>query len=117
MTDRYVRGALILIKSTLVAMGKPIAGLALGGAILSQVVAHSGPPNGIAYVHVTSLGVDVMVDDAKHHVKSFCDSPIVCELRAGKHMLQMSRNGRTLFEEEFTVKSGTEVVLTAWERP
>jgi hypothetical protein len=108
---------LIPIKSSLVALGKPIAGLALGGAILWQVAAHSGPPIGIAYVHVTTPEIDVMVDDAKYHIETLSDSPIVCELCAGKHLLQMSRKGQTLFEEEFTVKAGAEVVLTAREGP
>jgi hypothetical protein len=107
---------LILIRSTLLATLKPIAGIAIGGAILWHVAMHSGAPNGIAYVHVSADQVDVMVDHTAHHVESRWDSPIVCELRAGKHVLQMTRNGQTLFEEEFTLNSGAEVVLTAWER-
>jgi hypothetical protein len=61
MRNRYLRGALILIKSSLVAMGKPIAGLALGGAILWQVAAHSGPSNGTAYVHVATPEADITI--------------------------------------------------------
>ena len=41
----------------------------------------------------------------------------MCELGPGKHVLQMTRNGKTLYEEEFTLSTGDEVVLTAWERP
>jgi hypothetical protein len=96
---------------------KTFAALVLGGVFLWQVGAHSGPPNGIAYVHVTTPEVDVMVDDETYHVKTLWDSPIVCELRPGKHVLRMTRNGQTLYEEEFTVKASNEVVLTAWERP
>ena len=93
------------------------AALVLGGVVLWQVSAHSGPPNGIAYVHVTTPEVDVMVDDETYHVKKLLDSPIVCELRPGKHMLRMTRNGQTLYEQEFTVKAANEVVLIAWGRP
>jgi hypothetical protein len=96
---------------------KAVGGLALGGAVLWQVAAHSGPPNGIAYVHVSTPQVDVMVDERTYHIQSLWDSPIVCELRPGKHSLQMSRYGQTLFAEEFTLKAAEEVVLTAWERP
>ena len=108
---------LILIRSVLLATVKPMAGLALGGAILWQVAAHSGVQNGIAYVHVSADQVDVMVDRTTYHVKTRWDSPLVCELGRGKHVLQMTRNGKTLYEEEFTLSAGDEVVLTAWERP
>jgi hypothetical protein len=44
-------------------------------------------------------------------------TPIVCELRPGKHTLQMTRNGKMLDEEEFSLSAGGEVVLTSWKRP
>ena len=108
---------LILIRSFLLATTKAVVGLALGSAILWQVAMHSGPPNGTAYIHVASDQVDVKVDKTTFHVVSRWDVPIVCELRPGKHTLQMTRNGKMLYEEEFSLNAGGEVVLTAWERP
>ncbi len=108
---------LIMIRAFQVAAVKAVGGLALGGAILWQVAAHTGPPNGTAYVHVSTPQVDVMIDRETYHIESLWDSPIVCELAPGKHTVQMSRNGQTLFAEEFTLKAAEEVVLTAWERP
>jgi hypothetical protein len=108
---------LILIRSFLLATTKPLAGLAVGSAILWQVAMHSGPPNCTAYVHVSSDRVDVIVDKTTFHVASRWETPIVCELSPGKHTLQMTRNGKMLYEEEFSLNAGGEVVLTAWERP
>jgi hypothetical protein len=96
---------------------KTIAVLSLGGTILWQVGAHSGPPNGTAYVHVTTPQVDVTVDDEAYHVETLEDSPLVCELRPGKHRLRMTRKGQTLYEEKFILRPGEELVLTAWDRP
>ena len=107
---------LVLIRSWLSPILKGTAAMALGCAILWQVAEHSGPELGIAYVHVTAPMVDVMIDDATYHVESVWEAPIVRGLRAGKHTLRMSRNGERLYEQEFTVGPGEEVVLTAWER-
>jgi hypothetical protein len=96
---------------------KTIAVLLLGGTVLWQVGAHSGPPNGTAYVHVTAPQVDVTVDNETYHIETLAASPIVCELRPGKHGLRMTRNGRTLYEEKFILRPGEELVLTAWDRP
>src|SRR5271166_4783958 len=106
----------ILARSWLFPMLKCAAGLTLGCAVLWQVAEHSGPSDGIAYVHVTAPMVDVMLDDATYQITSIRETPIVQGLRRGKHTLRMSRNGKALFEQEFTVGPGEEVVLTAWER-
>jgi hypothetical protein len=104
-----------MIRSFLKTALKAIVGLALGSLVLWQVAIHSGPPNGIAYIHVQEPGVELLVDDLEYHVESLQDTPITCELPPGKHVLRMERNGKTLFTEEFTLRSGDEVVLTAWE--
>ncbi len=101
----------------LIALLKCTAGLVLAGAILCQVAMHSGVENGTAYVHVTaSDSVEVTVDQEVYQVTSVWEPPIVCSLRPGTHVLRMIRDGQTLYEEEFTVGIGEEVVLTAWER-
>jgi hypothetical protein len=106
-----------MIRSFMVVAVKAVGAVALATTILWQVAAHSGSPNGIAYVHVSAFGVDVQVDDASYPIKTHWDTPLVCELRPGKHVLRMIRNGNTLYEEEFTLHSGEEVVVTAWKRP
>ena len=105
-----------MLRSLLVAALKAIGGLALGSVVLWQVAIHSGPPTGIAYIHVLATGVEVLVDDLGYHVESLQDSPIKCELRPGKHVLRMEQTGKTLFTEEFTLRAGEEVILTAWTR-
>jgi hypothetical protein len=105
-----------MIRSFLIAALKAIGGLALGGVVLWQVAIHAGPPNGTAYVHVSVTEVEVLVDDQEYQVRSFEDVPVVCVLRPGKHVLRMKKNGKTLFSQEFMVRSGDELVLTAWER-
>jgi hypothetical protein len=107
----------ISIRSMMFVIGKGIGACGLGGAILWQVVVHIGPQHGVAYVHVTTPNVDVMVDDVQYHIETMWESPIVCELSSGHHKLRMSRSGRIVYEEGFTLGIGQEIVLTAWEPP
>jgi hypothetical protein len=106
---------LTLIRNLMSGMVKGIGALVLGGVILWQVVEHCGPAKGIAYVHVAKPQVNVTVDDETYWVESLWDTPIVCELGPGRHTLRMLQSGRVLFEQEFTLEPGQEVVLTAWE--
>jgi hypothetical protein len=106
---------LFLIRSLALLIVKGIGALALGGAILWQVTEHCGALKGIAYVHVAHPQVNVTVDDETYWVETLWDTPIVCELRPGRHMLIMTQKGRVLSEQEFTLEPGQEVVLTAWE--
>ena len=58
-----------------------------------------------------------MVDDVAYQVESLWETPIVCEISPGRHILRMSRGERVLYEEEFTLGPGKEIVLMAWEQP
>jgi hypothetical protein len=107
----------ISIWSMMFVVGKGIGAFGLGGAILWQVVIHIGPQYGVAYVHVPTPNVDVMVDDVQYHIETIWETPIVCELSPGLHMLRMCRSGRVLYEENFSLGVGQEIVLTAWEPP
>ena len=78
---------LITIRSMMFMIGKGMAALGLGGLILWQVAIRSGPLDGVAIVHVSSPNVDVSVDDVQYHVESLLDSPIVCNLSPGVHMV------------------------------
>jgi hypothetical protein len=104
-----------LIRSIVLGIVKGVVALALGGAILWEVVEHCGPAKGIAYVHVAKSQVNVTVDDETYWVETLWDTPIVCTLHPGRHMLRMLQHGHVLYEEEFTLEPGEEVVLTAWE--
>jgi hypothetical protein len=106
-----------IIRSTIVALLKGIGAFGLSGLILWQVVIHIGPQYGIAYVHVPKPNVDVMVDDANYHIDTVWDTPIVCELSPGAHILRMRRDGRVVYEENFSLGVGQEIVLTAYEPP
>ena len=106
---------LSLCKSLAVGTIKGLSALALGGAIIWQVHDHCGVVKCLAYIHVVPPAVDVTVDGQTYRVETLWDSPIVCELRPGRHLLRMLRSDRVLFEQEFTLDPGEEVVLTAWE--
>jgi hypothetical protein len=108
---------LISIRSMILAIAKGIGALGLGSVILWQVAIRSGCQNCVAYVHVSTPNVEVMVDDMEYHVETLWETPLVCELRPGRHVLRMSRSGRVLYEEEFTLGKEEEIVLTAWEPP
>jgi hypothetical protein len=108
---------LITIRAAVFALMKGLGTIGLGGVILWQVAIHSRSQNGVAYVHVMSANVEITVDDVEYHIESICESPIVCDLRPGRHMLRMHRREQVIFEEEFTLGTREEVVLTAWERP
>jgi hypothetical protein len=92
---------------------KRLGALAPGGAILWQVHDHCGSMKCVVYVHVSSPGVDITVEvDAQtYRVETIWETPIVCELRPGRHLLRLLRSGRVLLEEEFTLAPGQEVVL------
>ncbi len=92
-----------------------LAMLILAGGILGFVVKHAADHKGIAYVHVSTPGVDVMIDDSSYYVETLESTPIVHELGAGAHSLRMLRDGVVLYEQEFTLGLGEEIVLTAWE--
>jgi hypothetical protein len=106
----------ISIRSMIFALCKGIGALGLGGAILWQVVIHIGPQHGIAYVHVSTRNVDVMIDDEKYHIETLWESPITLEQSPGAHVLRMSRRGQLLYEENFSLGVGQDIVLIAWER-
>ena len=107
---------LITIRSLIIWTGKGIGAFGLGGAILWNVAVLCGPLNGTAYIHVSTPNVEVMVDDVHHHVETLWETPLVCELSPGPHQLRMIRSGKTVFEQEFSLGVGKELVLMAWDQ-
>jgi hypothetical protein len=98
------------------AIGKPLGALLLGGVILWQVAAHVTPPHGRALVHVSTTPVEVAVDDHVYRVPTLYVSPVVCELKPGRHTVRMLRDGRVLYREEVSIVAGEDVILAAWDQ-
>ena len=107
---------LMLIRSLPLAMVKGAAIFVLCGTVLCQVVQHCGSGANVIYVHVTHADVDVTVDGTRHHVYALEQSPVVCDVRPGRHVLRMMRGERILYEEEFSLEPGEERVMVAWDR-
>jgi hypothetical protein len=105
----------MIIPSLCVSITRWVGAFLLGGVILWQVAEHSGPSAGRAIVHVVTPRVDLTVDETTYQVESIWMSPIVCELRPGRHTVRMFREGRLLYEEDFLLKAGEEMILTAWD--
>jgi hypothetical protein len=98
------------------AIAKPIGSLLLGGFILWGVATHVGPPNGRAVVHVSPTPVEIVVDSSVYLVETLYETPVVCELAPGRHTVQMVRDGQLLYHEDFVIKAGEDVILTAWDQ-
>jgi hypothetical protein len=107
---------LIAIRRVMLAMTKVVGALGLGGTIIWHVGTHSSVQKGLACVHVSAPDVDVTVDDTSYHVETLWESPIVFELGPGRHKLEMSRDGRVVDEQEFTLGMGEEAVLAMGDR-
>lgn len=88
-------------------------GLLAGGA-LAWVVVQSGPTEATAVIHVTEPNVVVSVDDRDFSVEGYGEDPIVVDLPAGEHVLEMRRGAETLYREDFEISGGDSLVLTAW---
>ena len=82
---------------------------------LADCGSRAAPQNCVAYVHLSTPNVDVLVDDVEYHVETLWETPIVCKRAPGTHMLRMRRSGRVLYEQEFTLGIGQEIVLVAWD--
>ena len=106
----------MLLQSIGYAVVKCVGALILGAVVLWQVVEHVGPTKGGAIVHVSTTPADVTIDDAVYHVDSLEQTPIVCELRAGRHKVRMLLEGQVVYEEEFTIVAGEEFVFAAWDQ-
>jgi hypothetical protein len=96
-------------------VGKPLGAVLLGGVILWQCAEHAGSPKGRAIVHVATLPADLVIDHAVYRVEDLSRSPIVCELRPGRHNARLLRDGQVLYQEEFLARADEEVILTAWD--
>jgi hypothetical protein len=93
---------------------KHAVALLLGVSTLGWVVEHVDPPSGTAVVHVIEPQVKVTVDGESFVVLQPY-SVIEVPLAAGSHQLCMKRDDRILYEKQFIVPPGGDVVLTAYD--
>jgi hypothetical protein len=97
-----------------------ILGLAALGWVLEmagnegKVAVHESEPD-VVVVHVTEPDVQVVVGCWTYRIEGWASEPIVCRLPDGHHDLIMTRDGELLYKEAFTVRTGENVVLTAWD--
>jgi hypothetical protein len=105
----------MVIQTLSIALAKRVGAPVLGGFILWQVSVHSGAAKGQAIVHVAMPQVEVAVDNARYWIETLWDTPIVCDLRPGRHTVRMFRSGRVVYEEPFTIAAGQELILSAWD--
>lgn len=105
----------MFVQTLCLTLAKRVGAFLLGAIVLWHVAEHCGATRGRAIVHVAVPRVDLMVDEVRYSVDSLWETPIVCDLRPGRHTVQMLRNGRVLYREEFTIGGGEEIVLSAWD--
>ena len=105
----------MLIQTLCMALAKRVGALLLGAVILWEVSVHCGATQGRAIVHVSTPKVEVAVDGARYRIETLWDTPIVCDLRPGRHTVRMFRSGQVVYQEEFTIAAGQELILTAWD--
>lgn len=92
-----------------------LAALGLGGFWLRAAVDQPDRGGCETVIHVTEADVDIFVDDRAFRIGARRHAPLVVDLPPGEHILSMSRGDATLYEERFTLLSGTGAVLTAWD--
>jgi hypothetical protein len=61
--------------------------------------------------------VIVSVDNQSYRVESIAESPVVCELGPGSHVVKVRRGGSLLGEEGFIVEPGQDVILCPASSP
>lgn len=102
-----------ILRRIMAAAAKLVLFLLFAAPILWQIAENSGSRRGIAYIHVPKPEVLVTVDAATYWVETLWETPVVCELQPGIHNLKMTKGGLVLYENEFRLAPGEEVVIVA----
>lgn len=108
LTDAGDYGMVISLIATTV---KRLGAVCLAFVLLWHLVRHSGAEVGKAVVYAPRAGVLVSIDHRTYRIDSLKDSPVVCELNPGVHVVQVRRNELLLGEENFTVAPGKSVAV------
>jgi hypothetical protein len=106
-----------MVISLIASLLKRLGAVCLAFVIIWHVTQHAAPRLGKAIVHVSQSDVVVIVDQRDYSVRTFAESPVICELEPGDHTVQVWRRGVLLGEEHFTVESGKETVVAPFDRP
>jgi len=105
-----------MYSSRIVAVAKRLGAVGLALVIFWHVAQHAGlQRRGTAIVHVAQLNVVIAIDGQVYPVDSMAETPLVCELGPGEHVLAMSRGGRLVYQESFTIEPGGELILSAYD--
>jgi hypothetical protein len=99
----------------IVTAARRLVAASLALLVFWQVAQHAGARRAMAIVHVVATDVVVAVDDRAYPIESVAESPLVCELGTGEHVLRMRRGPRLVYEEKFTLRPGQELILAAYE--
>jgi hypothetical protein len=105
----------MLIAPVLASVARRAGAALLGGAVLWAVAREAGPRDCQAVIHAAEEGLEVSVDGRVCPRERDPYSPIVCELRSGRHTMSVRRGGRPVHEESFDLGPGDQVVLTAMD--
>jgi hypothetical protein len=103
----------MLIAPILASAARRAAAAILGGSVLWAVAREAGPRDCLVVIHVCEEDLEVRVDGRACPREADPYSPIVCELRPGRHTMTARRGGRTVHEESFDLGRGGDLVLTA----
>ena len=103
--------------SLIATLARRLGAVCLALVIFWLVVRHAGPQRGTAIVHVLQPDVVVAVDGRSYPVESIAQSPVVCDLEPGPHVVKVTHGWLLLGEKEFTVEAGQEVVLCPFQDP
>jgi hypothetical protein len=105
----------MVLKTAACILAKPVGAVMLGGVILWHVADRAVGSRAQAIVHVSTLPADLVVDQAVYRVVDRGKTPIVCDLRPGRHSARLIKDGRVVYQEEFLLRGGEEVILNAWD--
>jgi hypothetical protein len=107
-----------MIISMIATLLKRLGAVCLAFVIFWHVTQHAGPRRGKAIVQVPDTDdIVVAVDQRNYHVRTPEETPVVCDLEPGTHIVQVWRRGVLRGEEHFIIEAGKEVVIAPLGRP
>jgi hypothetical protein len=107
----------ITTRSLLFSVFKTLLGLGLAWALFVEI-SREGKRACEVCVHVSAADVDVKIGEDIRHVSALqTDSPLVYQLKPGRHRLEVRRQGRLVYDENFEIDAGDDLILAAGERP
>jgi hypothetical protein len=106
-----------MVISVIATTVKRLGVICMALVLLWHLARLSGAEMGKAIVYAPRAGVLVSIDNRTYRIDSLADSPVVCELSPGVHIVQVRRDELLLGEEDFTVEPGKEVSVFPLHHP